>query len=120
MSSATKTALIPVNASLATLYDTSFSSIAALTAAPLIVSAFSGLACVAAAKVVGKRPIYLLSAALLFVGSAWGTSVGSFAEFMAARVFQGVGWGAFDALVLGSIYDTFFVSPHRLQPTVER
>lgn len=100
-----------MNSSLATLYDTSYASVAALTAAPLIVSAFSGLACVAAAKVVGKRPVYLVSAALLFVGSAWGTRVaGSFAQCMAARVFQGVGWGAFDALVLGSIYDTFFVS----------
>ena len=108
---ATKTILIPVNAELAARYNIPYASATALTAAPLIVSAFAGLACVTAAKLFGKRPVYLVSAILLFVGTMWNMrTLDSFRECMAARVFQGLGWGAFDTLVLGSIYDTYFVS----------
>jgi MFS family permease len=106
-----KTIFISVNNVMARRYNVSYSSVAALTAVPLIVSAFSGLASVTAAKVWGKRPVYLVSMALVFIGSMWNMrTLDSYRQCMAARVFQGLGWGAFDTLVLGSIYDTFFVS----------
>jgi MFS family permease len=64
------------------------------------------------AKVWGKRPVYLVSTILVFIGCAWSINTrGKFAQNMAARIFQGLGWGAFDTLVLGSILDTFFVRP---------
>lgn len=64
--------------------------------------------------------MYLVSVALLFIGSMWGMrTLGSFREGMASRVFQGLGWGAFDTLVLASIYDTYFVGPHLLEPKAD-
>ncbi|SPN98396.1 uncharacterized protein DNG_01441 [Cephalotrichum gorgonifer] len=118
LASAMKTALIPANAELVSRYQTSYSAVVALTAAPLLVSAFSGMGSVVAAKVVGKRPVYLVSTVLMFVGSMWGMrTLGSYREAMAARVFQGLGWGAFDTLVLGSIYDTFFEHERGLRIT---
>lgn len=104
-----KTILLPVTGELAMLYMITYPEATSLTGVPLILSAFMGVLATIVARFVGKRPVYLVSMALVFIGSMWATRVDrSFAECMAARVFQSLGWGAFDSLVLGSIYDTFF------------
>jgi MFS family permease len=104
-----KAVFITVNASLAATFAVSYASIAALTGVPLMLSAFSGHASLVASKLYGKRPVYLLSFVLIFIGSIWNMATPtSFSASMAARVFQGLGWGAFDTLVVGSIHDTFF------------
>ncbi|KAJ2896919.1 major facilitator superfamily transporter [Zalerion maritima] len=104
-----KTIYLPVTGELATLYSVAYSSAAALTAVPLILSAFFSVFATVGARFVGRRPILLGSMAFIFIGSMWCIEVDrSFSENMAARVFQSIGWGAFDSLVLGSIYDTFF------------
>lgn len=114
MTGVTKTILMTVNAQLAESYQVSYTAVAALTGVPLILSAFTGLICLVAARVCGKRPLYLASLLLVFIGTTWNTNVASsYAQCMAARVFQGLGWGAFDTLILGSIQDTYFVSPER-------
>ncbi|XXG99382.1 hypothetical protein Hte_005719 [Hypoxylon texense] len=106
-----KTAYISVNSAIAIGEDVSYTAAVALTAVPLMLSAVTGLASLIIARIWGKRPVYLVSTALIFIGMVWNTHVrGNLAENMAARVFQGLGWGAFDALVLGSIQDTYFVS----------
>lgn len=106
-----KTAFLTVNSVLSDLFVVSFTAATALTGVPLILSAFSGVACLMGARIWGKRPFYLASLLLVFIGAVWNTSVSnSYGQCMTARVFQGLGWGAFDFLVLGSIYDTFFVS----------
>ncbi|UNI13500.1 hypothetical protein JDV02_000241 [Purpureocillium takamizusanense] len=104
-----KTAFITTGGIMAIHYNVSFTSIAALTAVPMILSAFTGLICVVTAKVRGKRPLYLASMVLLFIGSVWNATAGdSYASCMGARVVQGLGWGAFDTLVMGSIQDTYY------------
>ena len=104
-----KTALVSVNSQLATGYTVSYTAATALTGAPLMVSALAGFVSLVASRIYGKRAVYLASALVLLVGTAWNTSVAhSFAQCMAARVVQGLGWGAFDVLVLGSIDDTYF------------
>ncbi|GJD00610.1 major facilitator superfamily transporter [Colletotrichum higginsianum] len=104
-----KTAYVSVNGVLAVRFNTSYTAVASLTAVPLVVSAFTGLLGLMVAKVYGKRPVYLVSMALVFIGAMWNMRAGnSFGECMGARVFQGLGWGAFDSLVLGSIQDTYF------------
>jgi len=106
-----KTAFISTNSVMAINYNVSYTAVAALTAVPLMLSALTGLASLIAARIWGKRPVYLVSLASLFIGSMWAMrTADSFAQCMAARVFQGLGWGAFDTLVLGSIQDTYFVS----------
>jgi len=105
-----KTAFFSLNGRLATGFSVSYTAVAALTGVPLMVSAASGMASLVLARLWGKRPVYLASTLLMFVGAFWSIQVtGSFAQCMASRVFQGIGWGALDVLVLGSIYDTYFV-----------
>ncbi|KAI0970633.1 hypothetical protein F4678DRAFT_435807 [Xylaria arbuscula] len=114
---AMKTALINVHSVLAADLGIDYTRAAALTAVPLMISALSGMTSTILAKIWGKRPVYLGSMALMFIGSAWNINTrGVFAQNLAARIFQGLGWGAFDTLVLGSILDTFF--EHERQPKI--
>ncbi|KAI0109829.1 MFS general substrate transporter [Daldinia grandis] len=104
-----KTAYISVNSSIAMGEWVSYTAAVALTAVPLMMSAITGLASLILSRIWGKRPVYLVSMVMIFIGTAWNTRVrGDLAQNMAARVFQGLGWGAFDTLVLGSIHDTYF------------
>lgn len=106
---AMKTALVSVHKVLAVDEGVDYTVAVALTAVPLMVSALAGMVGTVLARVWGKRPVYLVSAMMMFIGSAWNIDTGgAFAQEMAARVFQGLGWGAFDTLVLGSILDIFF------------
>jgi len=114
MTGVMKTIFMTVNGPLATSFGVSYSAAASLTGVPLILSAISGFICLVASRVCGKRPLYLASLLLVFIGVVWNTNVGrSYGQCMAARVFQGLGWGAFDTLILGSIQDTYFVGPQQ-------
>ncbi|KAI1645918.1 MFS general substrate transporter [Daldinia loculata] len=104
-----KTAYISVNSVIAMGEWVSYTAAVALTAVPLMMSAITGLASLTISRIWGKRPVYLISMVMIFIGTAWNTRVrGDLAQNMAARIFQGLGWGAFDTLVLGSIHDTYF------------
>ncbi|KAI0379203.1 MFS general substrate transporter [Hypomontagnella monticulosa] len=106
---AMKTAYISVNSVIAIEEGVSYTAAVVLTAAPLMVSSITGLASLIIARIWGKRPVYLVSMVMILIGVAWNTRVrGSLAQNTAARIFQGLGWGAFDTLVLGSIQDTYF------------
>ena len=104
-----KTAYLGINRELSNAFARSYSATAALTGVPLILSAVTGMASLTVALVWGKRPVYLLSGLLMWIGALWAMNVtGSYAQAMTARIFQGLGWGAFDTLVFASIQDTFF------------
>ncbi|KAK4199995.1 major facilitator superfamily domain-containing protein [Triangularia verruculosa] len=121
MTGVTKTIFMTVNAQVSQLYQVSYTSVAALTGVPLILSAASGLGCLIASRIVGRRPLYLGSLIMFFIGTVWNTNVafgGAYGQCMTARVFQGLGWGAWDALVLGSIQDTFFEHERSLKITI--
>ncbi|KAM4060348.1 major facilitator superfamily protein [Hirsutella rhossiliensis] len=106
---AMKTAFVTTSGAMATQYNASYTAIAALTSVPVVLSTVTGLASSMIAKLWGKRPMYLASALLLLAGCIWTSAAGdSFASCMGSRVLQGLGWGAFDTLVLGSIQDTYF------------
>ncbi|KAF3062233.1 hypothetical protein GL218_03919 [Daldinia childiae] len=106
---AMKTAYISVNSVITVEEGVSYTAAVALTAVPLMMAATTGLASLIVSRIWGKRPVYLISMVMIFIGTAWNTRVrGDLAQNMAARIFQGLGWGAFDTLVLGSIYDTYF------------
>ncbi|KAK4169922.1 major facilitator superfamily domain-containing protein [Cladorrhinum sp. PSN259] len=119
MTGVLKTILMTVNAQLAESYEVSYTAVAALTGVPLILSSVTGLLCLVASRICGKRPLYLVSGLLVFIGTVWNTNVAtSYAQHMAARVFQGLGWGAFDTLVLGSIQDTYFEHERSLRTAI--
>ena len=104
-----KTVFVSVNHLLAEGYEVSYTAAAALTGVPLILSAVTGFMALIVSRIWGKRPLYLASLLLVFLGVTWNTNVAtSYGQCMAARIFQGLGWGAFDTLVMGSIHDTYF------------
>ncbi|KAL7793080.1 major facilitator superfamily domain-containing protein [Trichoderma ceciliae] len=106
---AMKTAFISVNAVVGVRYNVSYTWVVALTATPLMASALTGLLSSVVAKLVGKRPVYLVSSAFVFAGCLWNmTAAASYGSCMGARVMQGLGWGAFDTLLMESIQDTFY------------
>jgi MFS family permease len=106
-----KTIFITLNSRFAMSLSVSYTAAAALTGVPLMVSAASGIVSLIVARLWGKRPVYLAAVALMFVGAIWNmNATDNYAQSMASRVFQGLGWGVFDALVLSSIHDTYFVS----------
>ncbi|KAG6018308.1 hypothetical protein E4U41_003982 [Claviceps citrina] len=114
-----KTAFVPVAASLAGHYRVSDTSIAALTAAPLMVSAVTGIISSTVARFWGKRPVYLVAALVLFVGTMWNMAAGDdYGSCLGARILQGVGWGAFDVLVPGTIQDTYFEHERNVPVTI--
>ncbi|KAL0933466.1 cycloheximide resistance [Colletotrichum truncatum] len=114
-----KTACVSVNSVLAVQFNVSYTAVASLTAVPLVISSFTGLFSLMASKIWGKRPVYLVSMVLIFIGAIWNMAAGgSFGQCMGARVFQGLGWGAFDTLVLGSIQDTYFEHERNTRITV--
>ncbi|UKZ92853.1 uncharacterized protein TrAFT101_007786 [Trichoderma asperellum] len=116
---AMKTALIASNQVVAVRYNVSYTWVAALTAVPLMVSALTGFINSVVAKLVGKRPVYLASSILIFAGCLWNmTADSSYGSCMGARVLQGVGWGAFDTLLLESIQDTFYEHERNIRTTL--
>lgn len=108
-----KTAFLTTSAPMAVHYNVSYTAISALTAAPLILSAFTGFASSILSRIIGKRPMYLAATLLTLIGSVWNiTAENDYGSCMGARLVQGLGWGVFDTLVMGSIQDTYFVSLH--------
>ncbi|BGP21979.1 cycloheximide resistance protein, Mfs transporter [Rhodotorula toruloides] len=61
-----------------------------------------------AAKI-GRRPVYLLGGLCLFLCSIWSAVSKNLTSFKWSRVFQGFGMAAFEALVVSTIADTYFV-----------
>jgi len=57
----------------------------------------------------GRRPVFLLSAAVLFICSIWTAVSQGLTSFLVSRVFQGFGAGAFQYLVPTTIGDIYFV-----------
>lgn len=106
-----KTIYVSVNGPISVRNGVSYTAAVALTGVPLMISALAGASGLVVAKLYGKRPVYLVATTFLWIGVVWGSQVvDSYGQNMASRVFQGIGWGVFESLVLGSFQDTFFVS----------
>ncbi|KYK59246.1 major facilitator superfamily transporter [Drechmeria coniospora] len=106
---AMKTAFVTTGGAMAAHYRVSYTAIAALTAVPVIIASLTGFLSSVAAKLWGKRPVYMASTVLLVIGSIWNcTATNSYSSCMGARALQGLGWGAFDTLVMASIRDMYY------------
>lgn len=112
-----KTILVTVNAVVATELNVSYGASVALTGMPLIMGAGFGIKSRVLAQSVGKRGIQICSALVMLLAAVWNMHViGSYTEFMISRVFQGIGWGMFEALMDDAIADMFFVRSPRTLP----
>lgn len=112
VANAAKTFMLPLISPVAMALTKSYTSAAALTGAPLMVSAGSALVAPMLARGWGRRPVMLGALGCMFFGSTWnagGSAVRvGFPQLMAGRVFQGLGWGALDAMVMAGIRDIYF------------
>lgn len=92
-------------------FDVSYLYIVCLTGVPLILGAMTSLGSSALGRVVGRRAILMLGTVFAFVGVMWNMKIGDmYGQFLAARVFQGLGWGMIDGVVSHAVDDLFFVS----------
>ena len=104
--------LSTANGVLASELELPIEQIEKLSSYPLLAS---GATCAIAsilARYIGKRPIYLTSTTILSITCIWSALIGGknqFGSFFAARILSGVGLGTFEALVLSSIGDMYFV-----------
>lgn len=114
-----KTVFLTTNTIAAEHYNQPYVAIAALTGVPLMVSSITGIAACIVSRIWGRRPVYLLATAVLFIGSIWNsTAKDSFGSCMGARAVQGLGWGVFDTLVMTSIQDMYFEHQRNLRVTL--
>jgi MFS family permease len=105
-----KTMFVTVNAVIATELNVTYPTAAALTGVPYIFGGFAALKGHILSRFFGKRGLYLVSATTVLLSMVWNMHImASYPAFMISRIFQGLGWGTFEALVAGSISDMFFV-----------
>ncbi len=61
------------------------------------------------AKVWGRRPVFLISIAVMFACSVWGAFAKDYTSFLASRVVAGFGMAPYEVLVQCTIGDLYFV-----------
>ena len=62
------------------------------------------------------RPVYLLSAILELTAAIWNATATSYGSLLGSRILYGLGLGAFEALVLATVGDIYYVN-HTLSIT---
>ena len=59
---------------------------------------------------IGKRPVYLISTAFFLISGVWSSLIEKdYGSFFGARFISGLGLGAYEAIVLSSVGDLYFV-----------
>ena len=102
--------LVTVGGVLKSELNTTWVGVTALSGLPLMVGGLSGLISVIISQFLGKRLLYLISSLLLLLSSFWTMHVtGNYGEFLVSRALSGLSWGIFEALVLTSVKDIYFV-----------
>lgn len=62
-----------------------------------------------AAKIIGRRPVYVMAISIMFATSVWGAAVKDYHSFLASRIVAGVGMAPYEVLVQCTIGDMYFV-----------
>ena len=81
-----------------------------LSSYPPLACAISCVFASVLARLVGKRPVYLISTTIFLISAVWCGLIGKdYNSFFAARFISGLGLGAYEAIVLSSVGDLYFV-----------
>ncbi|KAI5852016.1 major facilitator superfamily domain-containing protein [Tricharina praecox] len=102
-------AVAPIHGVLVKEFDTSYAMVSRWSGWQFWASGVAGLIASAVSRIWGKRPVYLVSILLVFIGVLWNGFSQSGDSFLGARFVEGLGLGAFEMLVPSSIGDLFFV-----------
>ncbi|KAK3071701.1 hypothetical protein LTR53_008167 [Teratosphaeriaceae sp. CCFEE 6253] len=62
-----------------------------------------------AAKIWGKRPIYVLASIILLIVSIWGAVADTYGSFLGSRILGAFGMAPYEVLVQATISDLYFV-----------
>jgi len=62
-----------------------------------------------AAKIIGRRPVYVVAICIMFATSVWGAAVKNYSSFLASRIVAGIGMAPYEVLVQCTIGDMYFV-----------
>ncbi len=94
---------------LAVIFDTSLQNISRALGTSLVaalaVSTIFGAAC---SVKFGKRPVYIISTVLMFVGVLVSSEAKSYGQLLGGRIIQGVGQASLEFLVGSSLADIYF------------
>lgn len=100
---------------ISTELERSVTDIAVVSGYLLLATGATGPFASALARKYGKRPTYLLSSIISTVGVILAETATGYSTFLAARIIQGVGIAAYEALGPATIGDLYFVherGPH--------
>lgn len=61
------------------------------------------------AKIIGRRPVYIIAIIIMFATSVWGAAVKDYNSFLASRILAGIGMAPYEILVQCTIGDLYFV-----------
>ncbi|KAF2791604.1 MFS general substrate transporter [Melanomma pulvis-pyrius CBS 109.77] len=61
------------------------------------------------AKIIGKRPVYLLSIIFLTIVNIWGAAANTYTSFLGSRIVGGFAMAPYEILVQATIGDMYFV-----------
>lgn len=101
--------LSPVTVTLSEEFSVSINDIAQLSSYMLLIIAVSAYVFAALANVLGKRGIFVFAMATLVAADAWAATASGYHSLFGARMFSGVGQGAFECLALSNVPDLYFV-----------
>lgn len=62
-----------------------------------------------AAKIMGRRPVYVMAISVMFATSVWSAVVKDYSSFLASRIVAGIGMAPYEVLVQCTIGDMYFV-----------
>ncbi|KAK0841029.1 hypothetical protein LTR03_010171 [Friedmanniomyces endolithicus] len=62
-----------------------------------------------AAKIWGKRPIYVVASVVLLIVSIWGSVANTYSSFLGSRILGALGMAPYEVLVQATISDLYFV-----------
>ncbi|CUS08976.1 unnamed protein product [Tuber aestivum] len=102
-------AIAPINKMLVDEFKTTYHVTAKFAGWQFWPAGIAGLFGSAVGRVWGKRPVYIFSTLLLFIGAIWNALAQSTDSFLGARILQGFGLGAFETIVPSTVGDMYFV-----------
>ncbi|KAH9204674.1 major facilitator superfamily domain-containing protein [Leptodontidium sp. 2 PMI_412] len=101
--------LAPLYVPLMMEFNVSFTEISLLTGYQLATVGASAIFVSALSYKYGKRPVFLVSMALLFAGVIWAALAKSYDSMLGARIIQGLGTTMFESITFAIIGDMYFV-----------
>lgn len=107
--------LSPVTVELSVEFNRSINDIAQLSSYMSLIIAVAAYFFAAFAHVWGKRPVFVFSMATLVAADAWAATASGYQSLFGARMFSGIGQGAFECFALAVVPDLYFVHQRSLR-----